>query len=181
MYTSDDIYTWFRDSLKKKLESISLDEFDTAWCNGLTNKTTFYNKFFKELGEDAGKIVAYEQFRCDVTISDQNQIPLVLVEMENDHSDASTEIDQLCCLNAPLKVLVISCDWYETERDKWLPVWQDIIKKYNTAYPTNSKFCIVVGEWGRGKPSDDLLRYYVVTMSSTGKVIEDMMWQLQEI
>jgi hypothetical protein len=100
--------------------------------------------------------------------------------MENAHSTASTEIEQLCCLNAPLKILVISCDWYDTERERWLPVWQDIINKYNNAFPTNSKFSIVVGEWGRGIPCDEILRYYLVTMSSTGQVIEDLVWQLQK-
>ncbi|MFC3031675.1 hypothetical protein ACFOEE_03980 [Pseudoalteromonas fenneropenaei] len=180
MYTSDDIYIWFRDRLKSKLETISLSDFAIGWSTGLANKTKFYEQLFKEVGEFERKVVTYEQFRCDVTISDENGVPLVLIEMENAHSTASSEIEQLCCLNAPLKVLVISCAWHDSERERWLPIWQNIIRKHNSAFPTNSKFCIVVGEWGRGRPCDELLRYYMVTLSSQGNVVEDLVWQLQK-
>lgn len=179
MYTSDDIYIWFRDSLKRKLESTSIDYFNDAWCNGLKNKTNFYKKFFSDLVDGTSRFVGYEQFRCDMTIYDKDNIPLVLIETENNHQDASTEIDQLCCFHAPLKVLVISCDWHDSEREKWLPEWQEIIRRYNSAYPSNSKLCIVVGEWGRGYPDDKILRYYLTTLASNGSVIEDIVWQLQ--
>lgn len=179
MYTSDDIYSWFRDSLKSKLESISIEDFNDGWSKGLRNKTNFYKNLFGELVDNSQMFIGHEQFRCDLTIYDKDHIPLVLIETENNHQDASTEIDQLCCLHAPLKVLVISCAWHDSERSRWLPEWQAIIKKYNTAYPSNSKFCIVVGEWGRGKPDDQILRYYMVTLSANGDIFEDLVWQLQ--
>lgn len=179
MYTSDEIYIWFRDNLKRKLESTTIEDFSNAWSNGLVNKTNFYRQFFSGLVEDSSRFVGYEEFRCDMTIYDKEHIPLVLIETENNHQDASTEIDQLCCFHAPLKVLVLSCAWYDSEREKWLHHWQKIIEKYNAAYPTNSKFCIVVGEWGRGKPDDEILRYYLITLSSNGSIIEDLVWTLQ--
>ena len=179
MYTSDTIYIEFKKALKKHLFNTSIATFEQAWINGLTNKTKFYEEFFSTVADELKFETVFEQFRCDMTFVDNENIPLVLIECENAHVTASTEIEQLCCLNAPLKALVISCDWFDTERAKWLPIWQDIIKKYNLAYPTTSKFSIIIGEWGRGKPCDDILRYYLITLSATGEIIDDVEWTLQ--
>ena len=179
MYTSDSVYLKFKEALKNELFKIKIDDFESAWCNGLANKTKFYELFFSGLASSMSLYTVYEQYRCDMTFIDEDEIPLVLIETENNHTTASLEISQLCGLNAPLKVLVISCDWFDSEREKWIPIWSDIIRKYNLAFPTNSKFCVVVGEWGRGHPCDDILRYYVVTMSNMGEVIEEIEWRIQ--
>ena len=179
MYTSDTLYLQFKLALKKQLFNTTISTFEHAWANGLSNKTKFYGEFFSSVAKELNLNTAYEQFRCDLTFSDSDNIPLILIECENVHTTASTEIEQLCCLNAPIKALVISCDWFDTEREKWLPIWRTIIKKYNFAFPTTSKFSIIVGEWGRGKPCDDILRYYLITLSSTGDIIDDVEWTLQ--
>ncbi|WP_370547441.1 hypothetical protein [Edwardsiella tarda] len=180
MYTSDAVYLSFKNALYNKLFSIDISDFESAWGNGLSNKTRFVEKLFSSLASDMSLFIEYEKFRCDMTLLDEDGIPLVFIESENNHSTAVTEVEQLCCLHAPLKVLVISCSWFDTERERWLPIWSSIIKKYSEAYPTNSKFSIIIGEWGRGVPCDDILRYYMVTLSSLGEVIDDVEWVLQK-
>jgi hypothetical protein len=102
--------------------------------------------------------VWYEFLRCDFTLVNAEGIPLVFLESENIHGSASEEIEKLCCIAAPVKVLFLSCSWYDSERAAWLDEWMQRVRKQHEFIEFDSVYMIVVGEWGRGKPSDDVLR-----------------------
>lgn len=179
MYIPDEIYTWFKASFEQKIKSTPIEDFKYAWSNGLDNKTLFFKTLFSDLIQDSTWLVQYEHFRCDIMICDQHRIPLVFIETENMHRTASTEVQQLCCLHAPLKVLFISCSWHDSQREKWLHTWQSILRTHHAAYPSNANFCIVIGEWGRGIPDDGILRFYLLKLAPHGAITEDCVWELQ--
>jgi hypothetical protein len=142
-----DICSIFRDALHEKLQVSTLDEFRKAW-ESVSNKTRFYESFFKRLSDDLGYTLFYEEFRCDYTMKNTNGYPMVLIESENDHKTATTEVEQLLRLVAPVKMLVLSCEWHDSQREVFLKRWIKKIKEFNDFFPTDSIFCFWLANGG---------------------------------
>ena len=179
MYSSKIICNEFKKNVKDQIYDIPVTDLLSAWQNGLANKTKFYEKLFKDVASRMGHEIEYERFRCDSTIVDKNKFPLVLIETENKHTTATTEVHQLCGIVSPVKALVLSCEWADSEREKWLPKWQEIIRTYNSTFPINSRFCIIISEWGRKITNDEILRFYFISLDSNGEIIDDLEWEIE--
>jgi hypothetical protein len=48
---------------------------------------------------------------------------------------------------APLKVLLLSCDWRATQSAKFLPRWLEIIRLHHSVTSLDCLYAIMVGEW----------------------------------
>jgi hypothetical protein len=173
MYTSDTVYRSFIKALETIIKDTDISKFEEVW-KSVSSKTEFYKKnFFESLADNMSCKLKTEEFRCDFTLMDSDDFPLVRIESENKHGTASHEIYTLCRLLSPLKVLFLSCEWTDSEGKKFLPEWREAIRKFNLSYPTDFKFCIVIGEWGRRNPPDDILRYCIATLSSDGEIFDE--------
>lgn len=115
-----------------------------------------------------GFLMAPERHRCDYAFVNLDGVPLIFAEVENAHTTASHEIRCLCSLAAPLKVLVLSCDWQDTEKARFLPQWREIIKTHHAVISMDCLYAVIVGEWG-----DALLQYSFTLLDTRGEVIED--------
>lgn len=163
----------FRDSLLAELQSTPIKEFEEAW-QGLKNKTSFYgSKLLSRVAELNQWSIWYEFLRSDFALANADGIPVVFIESENNHRSASEEIEKLCCVASPVKVLFLSCEWHNSEREAFLDGWLERIRRQHSALPCDCIYMIVVGEWGRGHPDDGILRYYLESYDSTCHQIED--------
>jgi len=152
----------------------ALDEFDRetllkSWQKG--GRTPFYeHQLTPAIAAKLNLDRIVERFRCDYTFLDKRGIPHIFAESENNHETAGHEIDDLCCLAAPLKILFLSCDWQETERDKFLPMWCEAIRKRHAAVPLDCLYSIIVGEW-----DDDVhvqLSYFFTLIDANGNALD---------
>lgn len=111
-----------------------------------------------------------ERHRCDYAFLNADQVPLIFGESENAHGTASHEIHHLCSLTAPLKVLLISCEWEATEKKAYLPVWAEIIRTHHAVVTMDCLYAIIVGGWdGPGTPFE----YSSTLLDPSGLVIEE--------
>src|SRR5205814_6852218 len=97
-----------------------------------------------------------------------DRVPRVFVESENIASSADQEVRKLCCLAAPLKVLLSVCEWDEAPsvwrrgsvRPRLLPAWRRVVAAHADAGLLSGEIVGVVAEW---RP-DHFLRLYSVSL-----------------
>ncbi|GEP46237.1 hypothetical protein [Brevifollis gellanilyticus] len=161
----------FRSAFCAALDLNSREGLGQMWEN-IKAKTSFYEgTLMPMITKSLGYGLEFERFRFDYTFVDENGIPLIVVESENAHAKASHEINCLCNLAAPLKVLVLSCDWQRSEKITHLPVWQAIIQKNHAVVSVDCLYGIIVGEWD--EPEDALLTYSFMLLDNKGAVIDE--------
>ena len=163
----------FEEVLIEQLKAMPLAEFGKAWPE-LTAKTQFYGKvLLPEIAKRMECKVRGEFLRCDHVILNKDDVPVVFVECENNHRKASEEIDKLCAVSSPVRVLFLSCEWAEGERDTYLPDWKKKFETHHRYFSNDAFYMIVVGEWRKRKPEDQVetLYYHIESFDITGRQI----------
>lgn len=169
----DSIAEWqkFRDALIEVLTRTQIADFEAVWSVGY-DKTQFNKTLLQKVAAACQYQFKSEFLRCDFAFLNSDRIPVVFIESENIHTSAFQEIDKLCAVSSPVKVLFLSCEWADSERQSFLPGWIKRMKSHHDFYGHDCVYMVVVGEWGRGKPCDDILRYYLESFDSQGSLIE---------
>lgn len=163
--------THFNNAFCKTLAANERDPLLKMW-QSTAEKTWFYEKtLMPAVAKHLGLELHIERFRCDFMFLDENEVPLVAVESENAHPTAGHEVNCLCSLAAPLKVLLLSCEWQASEKAKYLPEWTDIIRRHHAVVSADCRYLIVVGQWE--DPVDALLEYSVTLLDTSGTVIDE--------
>jgi len=114
-----------------------------------------------------GQVMKTEMLKFDYTFLNADGVPIIIAEAENKHGTAGHEIKCLCCGAAPLKVLVLSCEWQASEKRKFLPRWCEIIRTHHAVISMDCLYAIIVGEWGES------LEYSFTVINTAGNVIEE--------
>ena len=146
------------DAIIEELQSTPIADFISAWKTPKA-KTAFYGRFFKAVAEHIGCKLLTEFLRCDFVITNTFGIPIAFIESENAHGSATQEIEKLCATSAPIKILLMSCEWSDSERAIWFGRWRERIALQHTYFGSDCIYVIIVGEWGRGRTDDGILRY----------------------
>jgi hypothetical protein len=111
--------------------------------------------------------VAYSMWDCR---SDSEPTPVIFVESEEQATCADQEVKTLCCLAAPLKVLITVGEW-EDAMPRWrngglrstlVTRWRSIRSAYNTAWRDPGVFGVLVGE----SDPDGLLRFHAFELDA---------------
>jgi hypothetical protein len=164
------LWAAFKTAFCKALDETEKPKRVEAWRT-VRNKTEFYEQ---TLMPAIKKLLSYdlqiERLRCDYTFLDGAGVPLIAVESENAHSTAWLEIEYLCSLAVPLKVLVLSCDW-QAEKDKYLKEWTEIIRKHHAVVDVKCLYAVIVGEWD--EPADAILEYTFTLLDTNGTLLEE--------
>jgi hypothetical protein len=164
----------FEAALIKELKETPIAEFARAWT-GLFDRTAFYrNVLLPRVAKSLGYVLAYEHLRCDFVILNTDRVPVIFIESENNHLSASQEIDKLCAVSSPVRVLFLSCEWAEGQRERWLPGWQKTFATHHIYSEQKAVYMIVVGEWMPRNPGDDMkeLYYIIESFDISGKEID---------
>lgn len=165
------IWTQFRTALCKALDATPDARLREAWKSG-PDKTVFYERtLMPAVAGLLGYDLQIERHRCDYAFLNADKVPLVFAESENAHGTASHEIHHLCSLAAPLKVLLISCDWEATEKKAFLPIWSQIIRTHHAVVTMDCIYAIIVGGWdGEGTS----FAYSFTVLDSSGLTTEEL-------
>src|SRR5438105_1129405 len=103
-----DLWTNFKNAFCRILDETEREKLVEAWGD-IKIKTTFYeSELMPAMAAQLGMGFQIERLRCDYTFLDANRVPLIAVEAENCHPTAWKEMESLCSLAAPLKILVLS-------------------------------------------------------------------------
>lgn len=147
-----DLWNVFRDHFLRILHTHDEATIFAMW-QGFVERNAFYSeKFMPQLAEALGCGLTRERFRCDFCLETKEGVPLVFLEVENTVSSASHEIRALCAMAAPLKVLVITCGWLRSDKDRYLGSWSEIIRTHHQTISLNCLYAIVAGEWHDDEP-----------------------------
>ncbi len=160
------------------LQTAPSDALATAWSTQ-TERTKFYQTTALEhVASTLGYKFRTELFKVDFAMSvvkDDRKIPIIFVESENLITTAAHEIQKLCCISAPLRILLSVAEWDETKgvwqsgghRTTYLSEWQAIIRAHNSVWSRTGLIGIVVGEW---RPTD-VLRFYFTAIDAEGALV----------
>lgn len=163
--------TWklFKSALCQSLDATPHNKLLEAWESG-PHKTAFYEwTLLPDVAKALGCQWQTERHRCDFAFLTPEGVPLIFAEAENAHPTAAHEIRHLCSLAAPLKVLFISCDWFESEKVVYLPRWQEIIRLHHSVVSMDCLYAIIVGGWDDGQ----FCEYLFTVINAEGAVVEE--------
>lgn len=162
------IWQQFKGAFQKALDEAGPQKLTQAWQH-VRNKTAFYEQLLMPaIAKHLRLEFQIERLRCDYTFLSIDGVPLVAVEAENCHGTASKEIDSLCSLAAPVKVLVLSCSWEDTEEQKFRPKWIEVIKAHHSLVSVDCIYAIIVGEWQ--EEGACMIRYSFTPIEPNGTV-----------
>ncbi len=161
-----------RDTIEAELRRTPISEFEKAFGSP-DAKTEFNGQLLEAVAERLGYHRWTEFLRCDFAIVNRQKIPVAFIESENYHGTAEDEIDKLCAVSAPVKILMLSCSWSDSERAVFSPVLEgaDCTSGINI-FGEDCVYAIIVAEWGRGQPEDEVLRYLFDVIDHRGVEIE---------
>jgi hypothetical protein len=171
----DDLWRSFLGAWAEALAAVPADDLRGAWCSE-KSRTYFYR--YKLLPQVAVRLrpplmQQDEWMNFDhllyTSIPDDIRLPRIIVESENDPFVAQQEVAKLCCLAAPLRVLLTVAEWETTWphgglKGKYHKRWDSIREAYTRAWPDAGVVAVLVGELGR----DNVLRYYGFELQSSG-------------
>jgi hypothetical protein len=169
-HNSIEVWRDFKASFAKSIEETPFETLKDAWQSS-TNRTEFY--LDQLLPNVAKKLsLSYERektFRVDGILSKIAKtgypVPIIFVESENNSGDTETEIYKLCCLNSPLKVLLICCEWTdEYKLQTTNDYWQYIIDSFVAENTLVGHLGIIVAEM------KDSLKFFGFAYNEQGKI-----------
>ena len=103
-------------------------------------------------------------------------VPLIFVESENEVEKTGHEVQKLCSMSAPLRVLITVAQWDDAPgfwnrggiRPLMVERWNRIVVAQNNVWPNPGIIGYIVGERGR----DDMLRFYTFAYRHDGSLHE---------
>lgn len=164
----------FLNAFHQCLSVTSGESFSAAWQSS-TSRTKFYaGTLLKNVSDEMGLIFKKEEFKVDytfcVTIENKYDVPIVFIESENVATSAHHEIRKLCCLHAPLKVLIVCAEWSNEKsggyQDNLIKRWAAQIRSHNKIWPSPSITGVIVAEW------NESLKYHVIAFDHFGEVVD---------
>ncbi|WP_141195533.1 hypothetical protein [Vibrio sp. V09_P4A23P171] len=167
------LWTSFKDELVNKLGTFSRDELSDAWSSK-SNRTVFYKESLLPLvSKELGLFHGNEEFTVDYVMSksfyDDVYVPQIQIESENDIRTANQEMNKLCRLNSPLRVLVTVFDGWDGSKNQkiydYLRTWQKTIEAHGSM--NMGEFSGVIGVL-IGSYHNKELTYYSVAFWSNG-------------
>jgi hypothetical protein len=104
--------------------------------------------------------------------------PQIFAEVENNASSiAESELEKLCYVRAPLKLIITVCPWPNPElRDRWLKVIADCAKEWLPESP-EVVYGFIIGEcrWEEqvDSPQRPGLFFHLFAVSSAGELVDE--------
>lgn len=168
----------FLSSFSESLHSTPLETFSKAWESSRNRTELYEGALLRAVAEKMGLLFKSEEFKVDYTLCVQGvdgyQVPAVFVESENVALSAHHEIRKLCCLHAPLKVLIVCAEWSNDTnvwkhggyKNKLIQQWSKQIREHNKVWPSPCITGVIVAEW------HESLRYYAFAFDHLGEIVD---------
>lgn len=164
-------HRWKQDVIRRFEEAIDKTDLPTlraAW-ETQTARTVFYKDIFQKVGNKLELDLESQLLIVDMAlVGRHDRVPRVFIESENIATSAIQEVRKLCCLSAPLKVLLAVCEWDETSgvwlkgmRPLLLREWTGEVARHAAAGSLVGDVIAIVAEW-----SSAGLRFFPVDLRS---------------
>ena len=147
------------------LEGIRLAEI---WAAQYSRATFCVDELLKSVARDMELDFKREHSRVAYSMwdrrSDSEPTPVIFIESEEQATCADQEVKTLCCLAAPLKVLITVGEWEDViprwrnggHRSTLVTRWRSIRSAYHAAWRDPGVFGVLVGE----SDPDGVLRFH---------------------
>ena len=167
----------FRSSFVKNLEALPVSQFNEAWKTSKNRTRLYEHTILEPVCREIGLNYKKELFKIDYTFCRKSKngtdVPLVFIESENVALDAEHEMRKLCCLSAPLKVLITCAEWSDIPGDwknggyKELLTnrWSEMISAHNSIWPQPALTGVLIAE-----ALNERLRYYSILFGPNGSI-----------
>jgi len=164
----------FKKYFKEAIENSSDNELLVAW-ESLKNRTKFYeNNILIKVAKKMDLIFVKEEYKIDYTLCKKSSIadynvPMIFIESENNAPTTKSEVRKLCCLAAPLKVLLTCMEWSDGgNKQRYLKEWGGIINYHNLEWPQPTQTGLLVAE-----RIGLCLKIHNLLLDSSGTVVEE--------
>jgi len=153
------------------LEGIRLAEI---WAAQYSRATFCADELLESVARDLELDFKREHSRVAYSMwhrhSDSEPTPVILIESEEQATCADQEVKTLCCLAAPLKVLMTFGEWEDViprwrnggHRSTLVTRWRSIRSAYHAAWRDPGVFGVLVGE----SDPDGLLRFHAFELDT---------------
>jgi hypothetical protein len=168
------LWAAFREAMIASIKETDFSSFETAW-KSCDNRTEFY--FTELLPKIAARLdLGFRKerpFRTDGIFwkkgGQTTEVPIIYVESENIATTSDSEVYKLCCINAPLKVLILCTPWGDPLWKKELSegYWHYIIDDFNDEVGLTGYFAIIIAAW------DKSLKFHSYVLDEEAELIED--------
>jgi len=171
----------FQNQFRRAVNENGLPALMNAWM-GEDQRTLYYSEtIFPEVAEKLGLRLEMRLLNVDFAMCSQDGsglgVPLAFIESENKIATTKDEIRKLCCVSAPLRVLVTVAEWDDTpgtwkhggRKREFLALWETIIKRHFATWPQPAVFGILVGE---ASFADTRLRFYTHAFGPAGECLD---------
>ena len=150
-----------------------------AWSSS-TKRTQFYRDcLLRKVATALDLELKPELFRRDfamrVKATNGRMVPVIFIESENQAGTADYEIEKLCAVCAPLRVLITVTTWDESPgiwprggyKTAYSARWREIIKAHGEVWPQPGIIGVLVGEW-----REKTLKFYAFAFDPLGNVCD---------
>lgn len=167
----------FLEHFRDNIIQAELPVLRAAWRTQ-SARTAFYEKMLTNVARAMDMTLERELLIVDFAlISPKDLVPQIFVESENIATSAVHEVRKLCCLAAPLKILLAVCSWDETAgvwprgplRPQVLNAWRHEVALHAAAGSLVGEIVAVVAEWRH----DQTLRFYSVDLRAA-RALDDI-------
>ncbi len=169
----DEYHLWFEfiEHFSVCIRKCSDEQLRQAWRKP-RNRTKFYtDHLLPQVANDMNLEITKEKFKVDFVMgkedSSEHVIPKIYIESENVFNSAGQEIEKLCSLNSPLRILITVDEWPDDPQKKFrkLREWQSIIKAHKKQNKQNflGTIGILIGAF-----QSDILRFYALAFWPDG-------------
>ena len=162
------LWAAFQESFCAAIQSVGEVRLAEIWATQYTRTTHYADELLQSVAKDLGLDLKRESSRVNYSMwdcrSDSEPTPLIFIESENHATGADNEVKTLCCLAAPLKVLITAGEWEDViprwrdggHRSTLVARWRSIRSAYHAAWPDQGVFGVLVGE----SDPDGVLRFH---------------------
>jgi len=175
-YDKQSLWGNFKSALIASIKETEATAFKEAW-KSCGDRTKFY--FYELLPKVALKLdlgfQTEKPFRIDgIFVKRAGQttnVPIIYLESENIATNSHDEVYKLCCLNAPLKVLVVCTEW---DNEYWKKKviyghWHYIVEDFKDELSLTGYFAFIIAAW------DQTLKFHAFVLNEHAEIIEDQL------
>jgi len=150
---SIELWNDFKANLKDCLLATPKDKLLHSWGTNPSRTTLYFEGILPVVASKMNLLFKSEKpLRVDglfYKIGGQStQIPIVAIEAENNIKSSDQEIEKLCYLAVPLKILFVCYEWNEaTEKEISEGYWEYIIEDFASENILTGTTAIIIADW----------------------------------
>ena len=167
-----ELWRKFEDAFLGEVRSLSKNDLHIFWWSSSGRTKTNADRVLPGVGGRLHLEFVTEYLRIDGHYRDQKGCAQIFLEWENDVNTTAEEIDKLCYVRAPLKVLVTVSEWPCVKvKETWLNMIRDSWRWLPEAGETLYGF--VIGEAKEMESGGEGLFFHFFTSSAKGDPSEE--------